>query len=154
MPPRRIARTVLVALAALAVATAALLARGPLGIVVSKDFVEQLHAAVSSSGSTVSQTKEVAPESVQLEFFVSLRRTLKVIGASIGVILHEDEYASAYTIVSADGKTTIHCLSRFRGDHALGIVVEPGPTGTLAAVHLRDVLITALPNLPILLTGR
>ncbi len=150
MSPKKIAATAL-AIAALFVA-GAFLAQGPVGTELSIEFPEQLRAAASNSASAVIRTRRIAPESVRLEFHVGLKRIFKVLGASIGPLVDETESASEYTIVSADGKDSIRCLVRARGDHLIGIVIEHDASTRYAAVGLRDDLRIAVPDVPILLT--
>lgn len=146
-------RALVLVLTCLFITGMAQFARGPIGTYLSKEVPQRLDAAVLHIGATTTQMNPIPPESVELEFALSLKRALKVIASSLGIFLEEFEYANEYTIAAAGNKTSIRCLVRYRGDHLIGMALRHGPSGIELSRQLRDALSRELPGMLVVVTG-
>ncbi len=101
-----------------------LLGRGPEGTVLAIEMEERISAVASECDLRLAKVASVVPATVPLSARTSMKHRVKTIGRWTGTCSPEKDSAFNYVLVQANTGAEIHCLSRFSGDHLIGMDIR------------------------------
>ena len=116
---------------AASVAVAALCARGSVGpgSVAHIEVRALLEEAANAAEANITSVSRARPSSVPLPWRVEAKRVLKAGFGAVGIAMQVPEVAEAFVVEQQKTKSSLRCIVRIRGDHVIGLVLEPNDQG-------------------------
>ena len=114
------------------------LARGPEGTAVAIEMEERISAVAAECDLRLEKVVSVIPATVPLSARTSIKHYAKTIGRSTGICSPESDSAFDYVLGQANTGVEIHCLSRFSGDHLIGMDIRYVSAHHASGLLVRD----------------